>query len=333
MIHNLKEINFEDTLNKLTDDKLKIDFAKFLVVGELFNLSCMPIELFEIVFKLCHFRPILSKGTRNVIHNTYSTHIFCDDNKIANYLRNEKRIPSSTKQLFIEPGFIIFLDSDSNAKLWDRHSHIERIICKNIKRIHNCVDKLTFYFEPANLDRIIYQLDMYDTDYFHQNDYYEIVDDTPYKMMVCSRENVFYVLTDGTLHAEGSNAYGQLGFGHKNPVDDIVKVYCNLFVEQVCTQNKFTIIRTAAGKVYGCGEIFGRLAYPTFTELVDFESEEKIIDIDCSDSIIAVLTVGGRVTCEFDNGGVYELDGIIQMMCCGNNLICMFSDESVKILV
>lgn len=346
-IHNLPDdINaLESILNKIIRVKLSIDYKKLFMI----NLFLLPKELCQIIFQFLHFIPIITIGKDNIIINTYDTHIFCEELFCAS--NSDKIITKRIKQLYVKGTCYVSLGLENNeAYLWNNGEYYtyEKRISKNIKQIYTYIDddSSDFYFQSSLSDNMIYQIDLNEHSYMLDNgNITEITDETPFAMISCGKNHTFYLLKNGTIHAEGDNTQGQLGLGHNSSVDDVVKVDFDLKIAQVCCGDNFTLIRTINGEIYGCGDnkycmidFFGDDDFSIFffikISIPYFNDNEKIIHIDCYPTkYSAVLTDQGHVYtwgCGFY--GNLDVDKIIGITCCKNYVICIRYDETIRII-
>jgi hypothetical protein len=156
-----------------------------------------------------------------------------------------------------------------------------------------------------------------------------------------SRENlnVFFVTKNDKTYGFGGNEFGQLGFGHNNPVTDLTQIdeLCDKNIVEFANGEYHCIARTARGKVYDWGQkekissLNAKLEWfkPDLTQNL---KDKKIDQISCGSFHTLALTNLGEVYAWGsnkkgqlgNNGGKYQIKPI-QVNGCDNGNVVMIS--------
>lgn len=149
----------------------------------------------------------------------------------------------------------------------------------------------------------------------------------------CGPTDTAFLLSDGRCYVMGENKEGQLGLGHKNPVEKPTEIKLpvssdEVLIQQVSLGNHFSAFIDTEGDLYTCGfggstfSGFGFLGHGDTASHLEPKLVESLVEDGCyarqvqvGDSHMTVLTTEGEVLCcgAGNYGRLGNLDTIDQL--------------------
>jgi alpha-tubulin suppressor-like RCC1 family protein len=167
-----------------------------------------------------------------------------------------------------------------------------------------------------------------------------ISNDSTVKLKSENKFNVFFVTKSDKTYGFGENSFGQLGFGHNNPVTvpTIIDELCNKNIVEFVNGEYHCIARTARGKVYDWGQKVKKSKFGAKTikwnkpDLTLNLKDKNITQLSCGSSHTLALTNLREVYAwgsnKFGQLGIYNNKNQlkpIQVNGCDNGNVLMIS--------